>query len=520
MSQQPNFAETLLQILPVLYRTRDDSGDLRAYLEGCGELLDAVYATLRQRHGDNFPDNPPDGAAVPPAQDWLLPYFADLVDARLVSPLPDGRRDELAHAIRWRQGKGTLSVLDGIVEAIGQTEAVVQEGWQRVALTPRLAQPLRPAVSFGYSQEPPAASPGVMAKHPDLPAATVDLRCPSRALATDQDNPGARSIEIDGAPHVWRQGSWHGAPCFPGSYEDVSRRTADLRTPDWRVGHAHPRRILAYLPPPSGFFPPNAPEVAWQPVPSQDYLDLVDVDTSEPGVIVHRNRTLGTAAFVPVIVTGAVALDAAATPGGWRFEGLAFADAVTTGAARIAMQRCAALSVTTPADAGLAPAIALTDCLVETVAAPNGRARLVGVTALGAVAVRAIEASDSLFVAPVTGPAPSTLAPPGGTCIRYSRIAPDQPTDGIRFFATTTEAPVFFETAFGVRHSGVLAPASHDDILTGAEDEGEMGAFHHARHAAIRSAIVTKLSDFLPVGQEAVLIPDSRLSAAPYGAAG
>ncbi len=132
-----------------MYRTRDESRDLRAYLEGCGELLDAVYATLRQRYADNFPDNPPHGAKMAPCQDWLLPYFADLVDARLVSPLPDGRRDELAKAILWRQGKGTLATMDSVVEAIGQTVAVVQEGWRRVATTPRIGQPLRPAVSYG-----------------------------------------------------------------------------------------------------------------------------------------------------------------------------------------------------------------------------------------------------------------------------------------------------------------------------------------------------------------------------------
>ena len=157
MAEPASFAETLYRILPAFYRTRDESGDLRAYLEGCGELLDAVYATLRQRHADNFPDNPADGWSTPPAQDWLLPYFAELVDARLVSPLPAGRRDELGMAIRWRQGKGTLAVIDSVAQAIGQTEAVVQEGWRRVALTPRIGQPLRPAVSFGYSREPAAA---------------------------------------------------------------------------------------------------------------------------------------------------------------------------------------------------------------------------------------------------------------------------------------------------------------------------------------------------------------------------
>ena len=206
MAEPASFAETLYRILPAFYRTRDESGDLRAYLEGCGELLDAVYATLRQRHADNFPDNPADGSSTPPAQDWLLPYFAELVDARLVSPLPAGRRDELGMAIRWRQGKGTLAVIDSVAQAIGQTEAVVQEGWRRVALTPRIGQPLRPAVSFGYSREPAAANPGSAARHPDLPAAIVDGRCPSRALAVDEDNPGAQTIEVDGVARIWRQG--------------------------------------------------------------------------------------------------------------------------------------------------------------------------------------------------------------------------------------------------------------------------------------------------------------------------
>ena len=62
----------------------------------------------------------------------------------------------------------------------------------------------------------------------------------------------------------------------------------------------------------------------------------------------------------------------------------------------------------------------------------------------------------------------------------------------------------------------MLSPATHASILMGAEDGGEMGAFHEARHAAIRRAIETKLTDFLPVGQEAVLIPDIRLTTPPW----
>ena len=513
MSAPENFAETLYRIIPALYRQRDETGDLRAFFEGCGELLDAIYATLRQRHADNFPDNPPDGATMAPAQDWLLPYFADLVDAVLVSPLPDGRRDELANAIRWRQGKGTLNTIDSVVEAIGQTQAVVQEGWRRVAITPRIGQPLGTAVSYGYPQEPEPACPGNMARHPNLPAATVDVRCPSRALGVDESNPGLQQITIDEQPKLWRQGSWHGAPCFPGSYEDVSRRTPDMRTPDWRVGHFHPRRILAFLPPPSGFFPPNAQVVNWQATPSANYRNLIEIDDGTPGVVIHRNKSLGTGAFVPVIVQGAADLDNADSTGAeWHFEGISFRNDVFTADARLHFTRSAVRRASTGLADLNAPAIRMQDCLTAGISAPGGLVQLVGVTVLGATIAAAIQASEALLTGHVHRDGDDTQAPVEGGCIRFSRVEPTQPKGDLHYWELTTEAPTFFRNVFGQRHSGVLSPATHEAILNGAEDEGEIGAFHHARHAAIRDAIVTKLNDFLPVGQEVVLIPDTRLT--------
>ena len=517
-----DFAQTLYRILPAYYRQRDETGDLKAYLAGCGALMDAVYATLRQRYGDNFPDNPPEGSSQPPAQDWLLPYFADLVDATLVSPLPDGRRDELANAIPWRQGKGTLNTIDSIIEAIGQTEAVVQEGWQRVAMTPRVGAPMRPAVSFGYAQEPTAASPGNMARHPGLPAAMPDMRCPSRAIEVTQDNPGARRVRIEGETRIWRQGSAHGAPCFAGSYEDVSARTPDMRTPDWRVGHYHPRRVLAYVPPPSGFFRQPMRRVIWEDVPSATYLSRVEIDTSEPGVVVHRNKTLRTGPFVPLRVNGRVNLDSAETQGRhFRFEGLSFGRDVFASDAYLSFYRCAMERVRSARSDLLDPVITMKACLSGSLVAPEGRVRLEGVTVLGlledgalsAVQARALEASDCIFQGLVHAPFDASQAPPDGGCIRYSRIESAQPKALLGLWQNTTEAPAFFETTYPRRHVGVLSPASHVSILTGAEDGGEMGAFHEARHAAVRAAILTKLSDFLPVGQEAVLIPDIRLTA-------
>jgi hypothetical protein len=512
-----NFAQTLYRILPAYYRERDEIGDLKAYLTGCGDLLDDVYATLRQRYADNFPDNPPTGSDLAPAQDWLLPYFSDLVDATLVSPLPDGRRDELANAISWRQGKGTLNTIDGIIEAIGQTEAVVQEGWQRVAMTPRIGQPLRPAVSFGYAQEPEAGNPGNMARHPDLPAATVDMRCPSRAIETDPNTPGAQRIRVDGAQTVWRQGSHNGAPCFAGSYEDVSPRTPDMRTPDWQQGHYHPRRVLAYVPPPSGFFGPTFPDVTWADTPNANYLDHIEIDTSQPGVIVHRNKTLDNGPFVPVRVRGVVRLDDAETQAdAYRFEGLSFNSNMVTADAQLSFDRCSVNTVRTGRNDLLAPAITMTACLGVRLVAARGRVQIVGSTVLGRVVTRGIEASDCVFNDLVHASGAAGQAPQDGGCIRFSRIEPGQPAGIVQFWQNTTEAPVFFETRYRFQHVGVLSPATHPAILTGAEDNGEMGAFHDARHAAIRAAILTKLSDFLPIGQEAVLIPDIRLTNDPW----
>jgi hypothetical protein len=150
-------ADALYRIVPARYRTRD-GGDLKKFFEGCGTLLDQIHATLEQRLADSFPDNPIDGSIA--CQDWLLPYFAELLDVRLVSPLARGRRDEVANAVRWRQGKGTLRIIEEIAQAVGQLEVVLQEGWKRVAITPRLNIPLIPATSYGYAKDCPTGPPG------------------------------------------------------------------------------------------------------------------------------------------------------------------------------------------------------------------------------------------------------------------------------------------------------------------------------------------------------------------------
>jgi hypothetical protein len=511
-------ADALYQIVPALYRTRDPA-DLKRFFDGCGLLLDQVHATLVQRLADAFPDNPVDG--TPACQDWLLPYFAELLDVRLVSPLVRGRRDEVAHAVRWRQGKGTLRVIEEIAEAVGQLEVVLQEGWKRVATTPRLNIPLIPATSFGYGQECPAAPPSMASRHPGLPAVTVDFRCPSGAVASTTANPAHRQSTVDGDTHVWRQASFHGSPCLPGSYDDVSRRTVDFRNGDWRVGHHHPGRILLHTVPPAGFFPRSIPVVDWSDPPSPEFDRLI-AKCTDPGdnLTVFSNRTFGTEDFVPVRVRKPIKLGQ--EPGGvghpdfhtWRFEGLVLENRLELDSGRVEMFQCAARRVQVHSIDLVKPVITARDCLIRNVQAARGVSLLEYCTVLEGTLTEILRASDCIFLGPIRKDHP-TDTPPGSGCVRYSAVTGTQAMGGMRFHEVTREPPVMFSTQFRSRSCGVLHPATPAVIRHGAEDGGEMGAFHGDHLSLLAEAVARKLEDYLPVGLEAVVIPDAGLLGMP-----
>jgi hypothetical protein len=441
-------------LLPELYRSRDADGDLTGYLDAFGALLDALRNTLDQRLADAFPDAEPTPQGRV-CQEWVIPYLAQLVDARPVSPLADGRREEVARAIRWRQGKGTLPTIEDLVQVVSGLEAELQEGWKRVAVTPRvdLALVPQPGLDLGDPLE--------AARHPELPAVTADLRHYSRAVAADRGAPGARQRRLpDGSVVTWLPSNPRGAPCFPASHQDWSRRTADLRDPDWRHGHAHPRRLLVYLPPPAGFF---AADLAGPPA------DLI---------------LAGDQLLEDRIVSGTLR--------------------VTGGRLRLA--RCAVGRVEVDPPPGPEPALVAEDCLFGEVGVP-GLVRLLAVTVLGALQAQRLEASDSLFAGTVATP------PDAGDCLRFSRVPPAQlAAAGV---GCTGEAPVFFAPSFGRRGCGVLHPACPAAIRAGAEDGGELGAYHHRAHALKDQAVLDKLADYLPLGLAPALVYDDQLVCAP-----
>lgn len=496
----------LYELLPVVYRVKDADGHLAKYLDACGTLLDRMRATLEQRLADAFPASP---AGEMPAQSWLLPYFADLLDVRLVSPKVKGRRAEVASAIAWRQRKGTLATIEEIAESVGGVEVEVQEGWRRVAVTPRLDRPLLPAAAYG-EPEPDPGNPLVARRHPGLPAVTVDITLPSRAVEADPAHPRAKVSRFRGVPVAWRQLNPHGAPCFPGSFEDASRRTPDVRTPGPSRGHIDPRRLLLFVPPTTGFFPFDAVELLW----SQRHQKVSDPG-GDPRVIVNESgEAVLFTTSPPAFVAESVVI-----------RDLVFNGTVRVSNGRIRLERVAAKRLVVERTDVETPVIEAVDCLFDEIEAADGLVRLEGTTVMKGISCRRLQASDCLFAGPID------LHPAAGdprSCVRFSRVPRGFTAPRLDRGALTSAEPIFFAfehcareggsrpvDRFGDPGYGVLHPATPDAIRFGAEDGGEMGADHHRATCLAHAAVLTKLEEFLPLGIEAVLVPDPRLLVAP-----
>jgi len=496
----------LYELLPVVYRVKDQDGHLAMYLDACGTLLDRMRATLEQRLADAFPASPP---GVMPAQSWLLPYFADLLDVRVVSPRIEGRRSEVASAIAWRQRKGTLATIEQIAESVGGVEVEVQEGWRRVAVTPRLDRPLLPAAAWG-EPEPDPGNPLVARRHPALPAVTVDVTLPSRAVEADPAHPRAKVSRFRGNPVAWRQLNPHGAPCFPGSFEDASRRTPDVRTPGPSQGHIHPRRLLLFVPPTAGFFPFDHVKATW----GQRHQHLSDPG-GDPRVVSNPS---GNAVFITN------------SPPAFAEQKVEIRDVAVNGTIRLSngslkLERVAAKRLVVERTDVETPVIEAVDCLFDEIEAPNGLVRLEGTTVMKSLSCRRLQASDCIFAGPIDLE-PDVDDP--RSCVRFSRVPRGFTAPRLDRASLTSAEPIFFAfehcareggsrpvDRFGDPGYGVLHPATPDAIRFGAEDGGEMGADHHRATCLAHAAVLTKLEEFLPLGIEAVLVPDPRLLVEP-----
>ena len=556
MSAPSTYGKHLFDLLPEIYRERDRTqppgraDHLRNYLDSHGVLLDRVRDTLEQLYADHFPDVPEEGQVC---QSWIIPYLADLVGASPVSPFADGQRDEVANAIRWSKRKGTLVAVEEILETIALSEAEIQEAWRRVMVTARPDDTILPAAYFGEPAHPidtiladrdpsrpfTSVNPLEAAQHPGIRTATVDLRAPSRAVRAHRGEIGTDASRFgtalrlwprdDNAPAVpppdpigWRQHEPHGTPCFPESYEDVSVRTVDTRTPDpaGRYGRYHPKSLIIHLPPPFGLCPPNPVTMSW---PSEaDWADpdnavhavLERVLPSDPdGTLVIRNRTSGSVLITSDLTIGPasdIALPAGQT---LRLEKLRFGK-LTLNVGRVELERCA-VGEFAFASADRPRILSARSVLFGSMTEGQGTATLEYCTILDRMRAKAqINASEVIF--------PDDTAADNILCARYSRlpVAALDDTAGRRRATNTDAAPLFVANTFCNPGAGVLKPEASRTLLEGAEDHTEMGAYHDWRYAALRNAIRIKLADFLPLGIRPVIVWDERLLCTPPTLAG
>jgi hypothetical protein len=504
--------QQLWQLLPRIYR-KDAEGqhrsDLAGYLDAYGALLDAVRATLDQRLADCFVD-PPVGPDDLSSQPWLLPYFARLVDAAPTSPHVEGRRREVAEAIALRQMKGTRAGVERAAEVVtgkaapgrgsGRVGAEVElrEGWTLVAVTPRVGTPLLAPRAHGVADPMPdgvSAPPTVAARHPGLPVSVVDTRLESGAVRVPESTPFARTSSFGGETVTWQVEDVQGVPHSPGSYDDVSRRTVDVREPNHRRGHVHPRNVLLHLAPPTGFFPWRSPGT-----PPEDRI-----------------------------------LD---EPGEHRLEGEVLARLEVT-AGSVELRGCAVehLEITAPASGS--PVLAASDCLFGSVRF-EGAAEMEYCTVLETAHFGTLQASDCIFPQDFEVDA-------SPSCVRYSRVPAtfvDELAEEAKsrvgdqgprttVHAVTSAEPVFMALrrseggsppagagAFGEPGCGVLHPAAPASVRAGAEDGGEMGAFHRAAFCLENEAVLHKVARHLPVGVRPVLVIDEHLLSPPSATRG
>ncbi len=539
-SESKLIGQHLWRLLPEIYRNRDSEGHLARYMACCSDLLEQIHATLEQRHQDASPES---------CQVWLIPYFAQLLDVRLVSPRLAGQRKEVANAVAWRQRKGTAGCVEQIAQDVGQMEVEIQEGHRRVAVTQRLDMPLLPADALGRKTTPDMNNPLEAGRHPGLETAFVDFRRASRAREADQETPVTHETRFGSETVLWHQVHPGGVPCFPGAYEDVSKRTVDLRNPDHRKGHYHPKRVMLFTPPPAGFFPPDQQSMDWVDrlkIPDDNPFELVDEDYREEDGVkitewvyqvpatadlfqeVERSEVFGdgttrtTRIFrgldpdAPVRINGVI--EFMDPPGAgeqmvYRFENLYLSNSVTVKYGRLETEQSAAFNLWVQNADKTVPVLTATNSLIERIRVARGLCQLEYCTVLGTMTIERLQASDCIllhrFEKDLETPPLSEVV-----CLRYCAL-PEGLSALPGAYQCTEMPPLFYSQTLGDYGCGVLTPAAPRQICFGSEDGSEMGAFHHRHYCIGTIAVTDKLDDFLPVGITPVIIPDERLRVPP-----
>ena len=525
----------LYRQLPEEYRYRDnpageEMGDLEAYLDGFGSLMDLFQGTLAQAYADGFAEPADDeGGGGRSVQSWMLPYLASLLGANLLAPDLDGtgdiRRAELGQSVAWSKGKGTLRVVDSMADVMADAETYTVEGWKRVAIAPRLNLP-----PFSL----PTAKGAPLSVLP--PLGTPDLRFASRPVRDDSGANPLQSFQInvrdaDGMRArqrvFWKPTSRAGVPCFPNSYADMSVTTPDIRSHALKGLGPEPRRVTVFVQPQDGFFTP----------------DMLTTPLTTPALEAYAANRSQPVRFGPAEVLTAMGLSPAKVPDRINITGdlvvnagqvITFENVNILGkisvksGGRLVLSHAAVSHVEAerPAPENM-PNIVASNSLLGQVSGPAGFVQLEYVTVLGQLQTGRILASDCIFTGRFDDPTcfdhmscvrfsslPASLRP--ATCqFARARSNTRQPPHFVRRPLASASGCALRPAAFGEPGCGVLALGTHISIAQGSEDGTEMGAFHALGTLARLTALERKLLDQTPLGQTLSLIHDPMLAQLP-----
>lgn len=529
-------------------------GDLEKFLFGFGHMLDRFDATLLQMHADGVLDPIGPVGDEREIQGWLLPYVAQLFGVELVAPDPDSRRHELAGSIWVARRRGTRAAVDAAAELLTDTPVVVVPGAARVLRTPTLAtSPMTHREFTGFwhpadaaiLQEPvPTGDPAVEGfaatrpgAHDGLLVGTPDSRRAMRAVEGGVERPDAEvrpqtgSGEItDLVPFVVRKR--RGRPCFPDSYEDRSLRTPDIRAPRLRrprLTHLQkPDAVTLFVRPPAGLF--NGAEIrVGAPTISGGALsgNGVPADGGQADVFYEDES-----AVVDLTAANAGPADTE-NAGRHIIEDLKFAGTIRVMRGRdVEFRNCAIGALSGPAVAGgpgsrVYARNSVFDSIDLTVLpAAETEVILEYCTVITATAMNVARVSDSILGGSFTSAGDGSDEKVG--CIRYSLVPAGFDFTHVHRFQTVEGSPEFVRwpcierdgtmhhdtlPLIGEQGYAVLSDRTSREVAGGAEDGGEMGAYHDAWHLARLAAGVRKARGYLPVGQQVFGHYDPRLLA-------
>ncbi len=126
------YADKLWNLIPAIYRFEDTdcydrNGPLRELVNRIGQ-----QAAILRRATDRLWED----QSIETCDDWVIPYIADLLDARLVNGLAAReQRLNVAKTIYYRRRKGTVAVLEELASDITGWNACVVEFFRRMGRT-------------------------------------------------------------------------------------------------------------------------------------------------------------------------------------------------------------------------------------------------------------------------------------------------------------------------------------------------------------------------------------------------